>query len=265
MLKRELELVLKNKKTKIILLFLFLLTMADLGLAWWQCFGLWLPVKLTKPTMIWHPAIGAFLSASTEGHITQMLYLWILPLYFLILYCDLPLLECQKGYHNILYTKTQKKQYLKIRLGSSFAFCFVIVFATLVINYILAIILFWGGKNFRGNSITDYPDHIIYTISMKNPYIIYMVYIIVAAIIAGGCGMVCMSLSFVMKQYKYLYLLCFLLWYLQIIAPNSLTYVIQPFIEYDIDYILPAAVVFLVIWWGIVIFSYRYRVRKDEI
>lgn len=265
MLKRELELVLKNRKTKIIVPFLFLLTMADLGLAWWQCFGLWLPVKLTKPAMIWHPAIGAFLSASTEGHITQMLYLWILPLYFLILYCDLPLLEYQKGYHNILYTKTQKKKYLKIRLGCSFVFSFVIVFGMLLINYIGAIILFRGGENFRGNSIADYPDHLIYTTSMKNPYIAYMGYIIVAAITAGGCGMVCMGLAFVMKQYKYLYLLCFLLWYLQIIAPNSLTYMIQPFIEYDIDYILPTAVVFLIIWWGTVIFSYQYRVRKDEI
>ena len=265
MFRHEFMLIRKNKKTKIIISFLLLLVIADLILAWYQNIGIQYPVKVTDPDNIIHPAFASFLSASTEGHITQMLYLWLLPIHLLLIYCDLPVSERQSGYTSLLYTKLEKRNCLKIRLIFSFLFSFFIVFVTLVINYIGCILIFWTGTDFRGGRLDDYPDHLVYTFSMKHPYSAYFLYIVMTAFIAGGCGMICMGLSFVIKQYKFLYLFGFLLWYLQITGPCSLTYVFQPFIEYDLNYMIPAFLIFFVFWWGITLFGYYYRVKKDEI
>ena len=38
----------------------------------------------------------------------------------------------------------------------------------------------------------------------------------------------------------------------------------QPFIEYDWQYVLPAIAIFVVIWWIVVCCGYFYRMKKDE-
>ena len=86
----------------------------------------------------------------------------------------------------------------------------------------------------------------------------------IVSILGGGCAMICTGLSLVVKQYRYLYVIAFLIWYIQIIAPKSLTYVMQPFIEYDWQYVLPAIAIFVVIWWIVVCCGYFYRMKKDE-
>lgn len=270
MLKHEFDMLKKDKKAILVFLILLGVVLFDLYRQYVAEFidmgfmGRWdYPAKWIK--WLDHPANASFLSSSLEGHISQMLYLWILPVYLLLIYCDKSIAESRSGYFAVMMIKQGKKKFLKTKFQFSFLMGFAVVFFTLFLNYILAIVFFWGGPDFDGLELAYFPTHVVFTFSMKYPYVAYFLYIIAVSILSGGCAMICTGLSFIFTQYRYLYLASFLLWYMQIIAPNSLTYVMQPFIEYDLPYMLPALGVFAVICVVAVSAGYVYRMRKDEL
>lgn len=263
----EWNMIMKDRRTKLIFLFMIGLVVFDLYRqydSWFFEMGYLGKWEYASVEDILHPAEAAFLSATTIGHIAQMLYLWFLPVYLLLMYCDKAIAETKSGYFNVLILKVGKKKVLRTKYKFAFLLGFLTTFSSLMINYIATIILFGGGKE-QGLEVSSYPDHIIFTLSMQHPYTSYFIYILVVAVLAGGCAMICMGLSFMIYQYRYLYLASFLIWYLQIIAPCSLDYVMQPFIEYDIEYMIPAILVFMMIWCSVVLIGYVYRMKKDEL
>lgn len=266
MLKHEIYLIKHNKRAWIVFGFLLFLVLSDLTKIYWMNFTaygyVWKTDYKNLASMM-HPAKGAFLSAVTEGHINQMMYKWLLPIYLLLIYCDKTIEEIRSGYFSVMMLREGKKQFLKSKYKCAFVMGFMIVFLTLFINFILSIIMLHGGKD-MGMDISYFPTHPIFVFSLKYPYIAYSIYIMIVSILGGGCAMICTGLSLVVKQYRYLYVISFLIWYIQIIAPKSLTYVMQPFIEYDWQYVLPAIAIFVVIWWIVVCCGYFYRMKKDE-
>lgn len=267
MLRHEIGIMRKNKRAILIILFLLCLVLLDavkvyqMNFIW---FGYIWRSDYQNIANLMHPASGAFLSSVTEGHIYQMMYEWLLPVYLLLIYSDKTIEETRSGYFSLMMMKQGKQKFLKTKFLCAFIIGFMIVFVTLCINYFILIVILHGGQDFQGMLSGDFPTHFIFTFSMKYPYVTYFLYICTSSILAGGCAMICTSLSMIFTQYRYLYLAAFLVWYLQITAKNSLTYITQPFIEYDWQYVLPALGRFIIIWWIIVLAGYFYRMRKDE-
>jgi hypothetical protein len=220
--------------------------------------------KLSRENLL-HPAYASFLSGTSQGHVAQMLLIWILPLYILLIYSDFYILEKKIGYSHITYTKCSRSELLKARFFLSFFLPFIILLFSLLLNFVLSLIIFNGGQNFMG--LEMYPDHnvTLLTLSLKHPYIAYIIYLFVFAILAGCCGLMCTALSLLFPHYKYVYPAAFFIWILQIMLPNSLTYLMQPFIEYGFREIIPAGILFVAIVFIFLLSAWQYKVKFDEL
>ena len=75
----------------------------------------------------------------------------------------------------------------------------------------------------------------------------------------------CVSLSFCFRTYKLLYGVCIIIWFWQILSPYSLTFIIQPFIEYGFERIIPAAAVLILTVIVAVAVGHYSKVKYERI
>ncbi|WP_271001988.1 hypothetical protein [Listeria seeligeri] len=207
-----------------------------------------------------HPAFAFFLAGSSRSHITQILLLWFLPILGLLLGTDSSIQEYQTGVRNIVINKIGKKAYILQKLATSFILCFITMFVTLLLNFILVSIIFRGGTYKMGlnglgalNSLFD--------ISMQNPYLADIGFGFVACLMAGMAGLIGASASLFFLNKKFAYPAAFFVWFLMILPNNSIMFIFQPFTEYGLETILPIFLVFSLIVLLLVGILYLYEVR----
>lgn len=269
MLSSELRRIFANRKSKLFIFVIFIIPFIDLlGNCYTYFYDFLMHPEayggsINRETLL-HPSKASFLSGSSQGHVSQMMLIWVLPVYLLIMYSDFYVQEKKLGYSNIVLSKISRNKFLSIRFFVSFLFPFSILFISLIINFILSIIIFNGGQSFQGmESFSN--SHSLLGFSLNNSYLVYIGYILIFSLIAGCCGVICTSLSFLFTKYKYVYSIAFFVWIIQIILPNSLTYLMQPFIEYGFDRILPAGILFSVIVIIFFLSAWFYKVKFDEL
>lgn len=269
LIKSELYKMLKSKKSIFFIVLMILIPFIDLLSNTLNVYrDYWLNkeeyVHGIVSSMKLNPAMGSFLSGSSHGHISQMLLIWIMPIYLMIIYSDTYISEVKYGYNNIVFTKSDRRKIVRQRFVISFALGFAVSFVGLFLNYIISNIVFYGGTDMHGLEYAEYESGFI-ALCLGNPNIAYLFYVIVYCLIAGGCGIICTGISFVIPNYKIAYPLVFFIWIVQIIAPFSLTYAMQPFIEYDLNYIIPSVLIYAFIVAAVGVVSYNFKVRCDEI
>lgn len=217
------------------------------------------------PPYVYHPAMAALLSGSSVGHLAQMLLIWILPLYLLLLYSGSVITEKNSGYLNIMYTKVGKKRYVKTKLLSAFLIGSCTLFFSLLLNFALSCILFSQGTSFSGlEEIVDYMPP-FFGFSIEHPYIVYIFYILSTSICAGIICMFSASAAFILKSNWALFPVVFFLWILLVINPYSITYIMQPFIEFGLKYMAVSSGLILVVALAGIIIAHIYIRRKDAL
>lgn len=77
--------------------------------------------------------------------------------------------------------------------------------------------------------------------------------------------LLCTSICYLFPSYKSAYPTALFIWMVQIIAPFSITYAIQPFIEYGPDMFFPALLINFTIILCTTITALLYKVKRDEI
>lgn len=206
----------------------------------------------------------SFLSGGSHGHLSQMLLIWLLPIHLLLIYCDSYIQEIRSGYSSIIFCKGSRKKIVLAKFSVSFLYPFLVCFGSLVLNYLLAHVAFWGGTGrvgiFEPEIMTAFEE-----LCYLNPNITYMIYIVVFCFIAGCCGVFCCGLCFLFPGKKFVYPIAFFIWIKQINAEYSLTYAMQPFIEYGPEYFIPALLFFLCTVFVVFILAYLKKVKRDEI
>ena len=268
MFKSEIYKIIKNKRSKFFIILVILIPIFDIVIHFFEAYMEYFTNLQGYPNgfpkhYIYEPNFATFLPGNSIGHIPQMLLLWILPIYVLLIYSDSYVREKQSGYNSIIFSKYSRKEIIRTKLLVSFVVFFTIVFIGLFINFILAQIVFKGGTWNPIEHLTDMNS--VFELSKKWPLITNIVYIIMVSLIAGGCGILCTSLSFLIPNYKVLYPVAFLLWVFQIASKYSLMYVVQPFIEYGVDYIIPALITYNLCIIIVTIVAYIKKVKYDEI
>lgn len=261
--------IIKSTKTKGFIILMCLLPMLDLFYSVYNIYSDYWFNKEYYPNglgsgNIPHPAFGSFLSASTSGHIFQMLLIWLIPVYLMIIYSDSYIQETKCGYNNIILSKMGKKDVLKKRLQISFLIPFGISLISLFLNFIIANIVFASGtyKNSL-DSIEGMGKYFEWM--LKNPNFTYIIYIFSYCFIVGMYGVFCTALCFVIRNRKIVYAITIFLWLIQIIYPYSVTYAMQPFTEYGIKYFFVALTVVFVLMIIAIIMDFKLWVCKDEI
>ncbi|MCO7128262.1 hypothetical protein NIE88_21265 [Sporolactobacillus shoreicorticis] len=265
----EIMKILKSKTSIIVISFLFLLPFIDLFFNWYAVFMDFIlhPDAYggnLSASSILHPSMAAFLSGASIGHVAQMLMIWLFPLYFLIAYGDCLCTEYKNGYSNIIVSKVGKKRYMKVKFIVSFLFSSLLFLCNLTLNYLLSLIVFHNGHSFMGiESFTNM--HFWMRLSLVHPYIVYTLYILFFSLITGLYSMFITAISFVFHEKKWVYSIAFFIWIMLILSPYSLTYLMQPFIEYGMSYMIKALLVFLFITLITTVLSYIYYGGKDEL
>lgn len=215
----------------------------------------------------YHPTMAAFLSGVSTGHITQMLIIWLLPIILLWLVGDSNIREKKCGYNNFESCRYDKIKMIYDKLIASFIVSFMLVFIPIVMNFILANIIYFRGDFFKGLDVMKGLGYLD-SLEIRNPYVTYIIYILFFSIISGLIGIFCTALSIIVPKYKVVYPMAFIFWSFLWITEINLGSVVQPFtceITYRLKHSIVALCIFLI---GIIIVSstaFIIKVRNDEI
>lgn len=221
-----------------------------------------------------YPLYATFLSCYTRGHILHKLYFWFLPLYFLILVGDECIEDYDTGYKNIMIVKMGKRKYMKVRLLSSFLLPFFIVMCSLLLNLAAVCIIFRNGTYIKLSEegakpgiydVVSMPEALQFKLSYTHPLIANLIFMLIAAFLAGLISMAGASFAIAVHDRKIVYAVTFALWFVPVLMKNSSMLVLQPFSEYDFDVLAPIFLWMMGVYLSAVFLSAVWEAKINEI
>jgi hypothetical protein len=215
--------------------------------------------------MAHRPKYSYFLTGKTQGHIAQILLIWLLPIYMLLACGDKKVGEEKVGYSMLLSTRTSVKIIFKGKLINGFIVGFSTVFISMIINCVLCHIVFFKGKE-DGNieNLAQYMGS-IFKATVNHPYLVYLIYILLFSVLAGLCMVMCISISYIFKDYKILYGISIGIWLYNIMHKYTLVNIVQPYIEYGFKYMAISFTIFLSMVIVSVVAGYFVGIRREVI
>ena len=252
-MRQQLNRIISDKKSIGMIIFMLVIPILDIVQIYYQdiiiCNG-----EIGKP----YPLYVTFLSCYSQGHIFQMIYLWFLPLYLLVIVGEESIVDYITGYKNILICKMGKNKYILQKMKSAFIVSFTIVFVGLGLNLILSQIVFNGGTNTPFDAEPLKYDSFVmaetflFEISYTHPLTANIVYILITAIFAGVLGMMGAALTFA-------------IWFIPILFKNSSMHIFQPFMEYDFNVVVPMAIWCIVLYILVIITAIKKKKKIVEV
>ena len=212
----------------------------------------------------YHPAFAFFLSSSSIGHAPQILLLWFLPIYFLLLGADDAIQDYKTGYRNILISKIGKRRYFLEKIFTSFTISFISMFISLFINLILVSIIFAKGTFSKGLMEMKLDGNTLFNLSVAHPFVALTLFSIVSCILAGLAGTLGASTSLFFVDKKYAYAAAFFIWFLLVLNKQSLIYLFQPFTEFGFNVLLPIFLLAIGVLITIPLIVFFYGVKFNE-
>lgn len=217
---------------------------------------------------ILNPAEVSFLASNSIGHYGQMVLIWLLPLILLNLYTDHQVSEVKNGYLNATLIRNSRKKFYQTKLALSAIIPAFLVLLSLVINFLIALLIWHGGKDFSGmedelQQLKVIKPFQLLVLQMEHTYSTVVIYIFIFTLSVAIFGMVTQAIVFMFPNYYIAYPFAFLLWIIQVMSPYSSTYFMQPFIEYGLRSIIPAAIVYLSSSLIVIGIGYFRQVRAD--
>lgn len=258
----ELNVIFRSIKGKIAISLIFLLPAVDF---FQHIYGEIIAYGEYDSSNFNHPVYCSFLSASSMGNFTQILMFWILPLYFMILYCDSYTSDRNSGYLKCLISRTGRKKYYKTKFKIAFFLPFILMFISLTLNFLMCIIIFHNGDMFGGfeDFYLSMDRWLIFGI--EHPFIYYFIYVIADCLIGGLCGILGMCCSILFANHFKAYPISFFVWFLQILIPFGIGNTVQPYTEYGIKYFISGLCILVVSILILFAITYFVRLIKDEI
>ena len=132
---------LSTLSTVMVLLWIFILPFLE---SWWYIY------QIIQGNYAYQPDCAFFLCGNSVGigHIFQGLYLWLLPLYCLVISSNDCLMDQERGYDNILISRIGKRKMLYRLLIKNFILLSILVFLSLSLNYVTVALVNDGIINF---------------------------------------------------------------------------------------------------------------------
>lgn len=237
-----------NDKVKLcIILLLFLIMVADL-----------LPQLQFLPVggRAYAPDFSTFLS---NNLLTQFLFFvkWFLPLWLMLVVSDDIMEDYTTGYRNILISKFGRKKYMRVTVLRGFVFSFLLIFIALMLNFLLAHIIYKGcSGSIMDEVVSTFNKNHLLVRSMEKPTQTNLIYIFAFSVLSGLIGAGNSALALAIHKRKFTYPLAFFIWFILInISPTILT-ATQPFVEYDLDYVLRAFIISVSVYIIVIIAAY---------
>lgn len=269
MLKKEILDTLKSAKSRIVMLVWILVPMYHFLKMVYDQYHPYVGYMEYYPDgipNILHPSAAAFLTSGGYSNAPQILLLWLLPIWYLLLYGDSCIREYRCGYLPLMDTRISRAKYFLTKNAAAFLLTFFLNVGSLALNYVLCWIAF-PGNDFRGMEyIVAYGDAGAWlTYSIQHPVGVYILYILIFAALSGMLSCACVSLAMALRSYPLVYAVSFMLWYPQISTDYSVLSAMQPFIEYRADLTTWGILVYLLLAVAAVLVGYVRRVKYETI
>ena len=265
-MRQQLNRIISDKKSIGMIIFMLVIPILDIVQIYYQDI-IKINGEMGKP----YPLYVTFLSCYSQGHIFQMIYLWFLPLYLLVIVGEESIVDYITGYKNILICKMGKNKYILQKMKSAFIVSFAIVFVGLGLNLILSQIVFNGGTRTRFDAEPLKYDSFVmaetflFEISYTHPLTTNIVYILITAIFAGVLGMMGAALAISIHERKMVYALTFAIWFIPILFKNSSMHIFQPFMEYGFNVVVPVAIWCIVLYILVIITAIIWEKKIVEV
>ncbi len=204
-----------------------------------------------------------FLSGAGRGHLFQIIYLWILPLYLLFLIGDDSCYDEKTKYKYTLLSRIGKKKYIKEKWIITFCFSFLLMLISLFINMLFVYIVFHSRCNdiyFKEEIVGA--TGILGIMFLNHPLISYMLYMFIASLISGLIGMMGSVLSTVFRDKKYVYSITFMIWLVFIVYDESIMLVLQPYIEYPLEILMTIFLRFIFVCFMVILGAILYEKKR---
>ena len=215
--------ILHDKVKIAMIIFLIILPLADIGVI---AYGELQSAEVVFPDGRF-ASFNALCSIGTD-HFLNRIYIWFLPLYLLIISGEDSLEDYDTGYKNILVTCSGKKNYVKKKAAYSFMVSAIIVFISLIINYIAVIIIFRPGGYVSWTMEDVEPGYVIYYATLY-PVISNIINILLISLFAGMIGMIGNLMAVAIHNRKIVYGITFLIWFIFDGMPYGFSEVLHPF------------------------------------
>jgi hypothetical protein len=205
-----------------------------------------------------------YLSASTIGHVTQIILLWFLPLYLLVICSDDPIQDKKTGVRDIWITKLGKKKYFFVKIKTSFTVSFSVIFLSLALNFLINS-LFFDMAGFTSASIYDgVPGETLLRKQVENPYLSIFLFSLVTSFFAGLLGVAGTCISMLTYDKKITYPLTFAFWFILIANEESVMFLFQPFAEYGLETLVPIFITSTISFLFLYILTYLHEVKIND-
>lgn len=212
-----------------------------------------------------HPVYMAFLSGSCTGHITQILFFWILPIYFMLLYSDSYTDDLRLGYWNCLTVRVGINEYYKTKFKIAALLPAALILGSLMINLLMCITLFHNGSMFGG--LEDFYETMDswFVFGFNHPYIYYQSYVLSACLICSLSSVLGLCCSIIFKNHFEAYPVAFTVWFVLILIPHGISNTVQPYTEYGIKYCLSGLGILIGVVTAFSAAVYFMRIKKGEV
>lgn len=244
-----------NRKTQLMILLITLIVLSDILILINNFSSAWLI-----------PHLATFLAGSSMGHIPQIILIWFLPVFLLIMGSDNYIQDYKTGYRNIVASKEGRKRYYKTMLFGNMSFTFLVIVLSLLLNMIIAYLVFKEGTYDMGNSLSIYSENPLFTLVYSYPLASNIVYIIIFGFFASLCAGMATAISWIFPDVKYTYPLSFAIWFSQILGLRySIALIFQPFNEVYLEDFIIIFIKSAILFITIIIFAFIYKVKSNEV
>lgn len=213
---------------------------------------------------------AALLSSGTTVIPYYEVFQWILPIYFILAYCDKYVAERKQGMHYIYLTKAGRKKMFFSKISTSFFMSYIYCGIPLLLNLGILSVFLHDGHFFSGAELwnIETAGEFLYN-CMHHPYLAYFGYLFCALFVFGLLSVMCQSLCILFNDNKMAYIISFSVWLglyytFDFLGINE---AIQPFVYgytpqgaiFAILKFLPAVLIPLILAYV------RIMVKKDEV
>lgn len=269
MLKEEILKTIKSTKSRLVFAIMVIIAAASSIYV--------LICKLRYPEMSNHPVYETIISAGDYTYEFACLYVWFMPIFLTVAYCEKYVNEIKCGMTSIYYTRASKKQHFFAKIANSFIYPVAVNFIANIINFLMSGIILHGNKGIAGleywsveefSTIDDGISGKMVYYFVQHPYFAYFVHLLSFMFVCGLIGIMCQCLCFIFRDNRIAYILSFAIWMVMYATPQlSLNEIIQPFLpEFEFYYSILSLVYYLVFVFLLCVAAYFRTVRrKDEI
>lgn len=218
---------------------------------------------ISETTYFLRKGYFSFLAASDNfnGALFEII-VWFLPLFLLLIFCDMFVEDFQTGVKNILVSKVGLKKYYFNSIFFSIKAGFILPFVSLILNLLMVNIIFARGIN-NNTDISGEPAFFQFCYSHMT--ITNIIYILIFAILASILSGAITSIALMTKSRRIAYPISVFIWTVPNFIRRSIVYSLQPFTEYDLMYSLSTVLGLIALCILIIIAGYLKEVKFAKV